>query len=208
VTRESTPSSGPRPFNAAALRVGAVAAGFVVLVTLLFGGLGAWQDRDVSASTSAEPAPAPVSPPPPAPAPAPDPADADGDADDLDDADGDDGGDAEEEPAAPAPPAEPAARPNSEVSVQVLDGITGGGTAAVNAAVATLREAGFTIAAQNAGRAYDVTTVFYSDGFEAEGRRVGAALGVTTVRAMAELPAERRLSSSVNVHVIIGADRR
>lgn len=199
MTREPTPSSGPRPFNSAALRAGSVAAGFVVLVALLFAGLGAWQERDVSASTP-PPAPAPA-PSPPAPVPA---APADDDADDPEDTDAE-----EEEPAAPAAPAEPAARPNSEVSVQVLDGITGGGTAAVNAAVAILREAGFRIAAQNTGRPYEVTTVFYNDGYAAEGQRVGAALGASTVvRAMSELPAERRLSAGVNVHVIIGSDRR
>lgn len=202
MTREPTPSSGPRPFNTAALRAGSVAAGFVVLVALLFAGLGAWQERDVSASTPPPPAPAPApAPAPPAPAPAPP---ADDDADEPADTDAE-----TEEPAAPAVPAEPAARPNSEVSVQVLDGITGGGTAAVNAAVAILREAGFRIAAQNTGRPYEVTTVFYSDGYAAEGQRVGAALGASTVvRAMSELPAERRLSAGVNVHVIIGSDRR
>lgn len=202
MTREPTPSSGPRPFNAAALRAVAIAAGFVVLVTLLFSGLGAWQERDVSASTPPPPvpAPAPPAPAPPAPAPAP-PAD--------DDADEPADTDVEEGSAAPAAPAEPAARPNSEVSVQVLDGITGGGNAAVDAAVATLREAGFRIAAQSTGRPYEVTTVFYSDGYAAEGQQVGAALGASTVvRAMSELPAERRLSAGVNVHVIIGSDRR
>jgi hypothetical protein len=198
VTRERDHSSGPRPFNAAALRVAVVATGFVALVALLFAGLGAWQDRDApppSGAAAPAPAPAPV-PTPVVPSPTPVP---------VPPADEDPADDAEVEE--PVVPAVPATRPNSEVSVQILDGISGGGATAVSRVVATLREAGFRIVAQNTGRAYDVTTVFYSDGFEAEGRRVAQAIGAEVVRAMSELPPERRLTSSVNVHVIVGADR-
>jgi hypothetical protein len=202
VTRERDHSSGPRPFNAAALRVAAVATGFVVLISLLFGGLGAWQDRDARApSGSAAPAPEPAPVPAPVPTPvvpAPTPAP-------VPPADEDPADDVEVEE--PVTPTVPATRPNSEVSVQILDGISGGGATAVSRVVATLREAGFRIVAQNTGRAYDVTTVFYSDGFEAEGRRVAQAIGAEVVRAMSELPPERRLTSNVNVHVIVGADR-
>jgi aspartate aminotransferase-like enzyme len=74
--------------------------------------------------------------------------------------------------------------------------------------VAALREAGFRIAAQNTGRAYDVTTVFYNDGYEAEARRVAQTIDASVVTAMSSLPPERRLSTGVNVHVIVGADRR
>jgi len=206
MARERTPSSGPRPFNAAAGRAVTVAVGFIALVALLFGGLGAWQQRDLAAADA--PAPAPAPPPPPTVAPTP-PADADADGD----ADADDGEPAEDDDApaeepAPAAPTEPATRPNSEVSVQVLDGISGGGSAAVTRVVAALREAGFRIAAQNTGRAYDVTTVFYNDGYEAEARRVAQTIDASVVTAMSSLPPERRLSSGVNVHVIVGADRR
>jgi hypothetical protein len=198
MTRERTPSSGPLPFNAAAGRAVTVAVGFVALVALLFGGLGAWQQRDLAAADAPAPAPAPAPTPPPTVEPAP-PADAG--------TDEDEGGE-EPAPPAPPPPAEPAARPNSEVSVQVLDGISGGGAAAVTRVVTALREAGFRIAAQNTGRAYDVTTVFYNEGYEAEARRVAQTIDASVVTAMSSLPPERRLSSGVNVHVIVGADRR
>jgi hypothetical protein len=204
MTRERTPSSGPLPFNAAAGRAVTVAVGFVALVALLFGGLGAWQQRDLSAAEAPAPAPAPPAPPAPAPAPAPPTDDEDADVGEDDTTEGEDAGN--EEPA-PAPPTEPAVRPNSEVSVQVLDGISGGGSAAVTRVVATLREAGFRIAAQNTGRAYDVTTVFYNEGYEAEARRVAQAIDASVVSAMSSLPPERRLSPGVNVHVIVGADR-
>ncbi len=211
MTRERTPSAGPRPFDAAAGRVVAVSVGFIAIVALLFGGLGAWQQRDLAAADT--PAPAPAPPPPPTVEPAP-PADTDadgaeGDADEADDADaGETDDDAPAEEPAPAAPTDPATRPNSEVSVQVLDGISGGGSAAVTRVVTALREAGFRIAAQNTGRAYDVTTVFYNDGYEAEARRVAQAIDASVVTAMSSLPPERRLSSGVNVHVIVGADRR
>jgi hypothetical protein len=72
----------------------------------------------------------------------------------------------------------------------------------------TLTEAGFRIAASRDGRAYDVTTIFYTTGFEAEARLVGQVLGVSAINPMTDLPPERRLSSSVMVHVVVGADRR
>jgi hypothetical protein len=196
MTRERTSSAGLRPFGAAAGRAVTAAVGFVALVALLFGGLGAWQQRDLAAADA--PAPAPAPPPPPVVVPEPP-------SDDEDDADA-----AEEDAEEPAPaaPTEPATRPNSEVSVQVLDGISGGGSAAVTRVVATLREAGFRIAAQNTGRAYEVTTVFYNDGYEAEAQRVAQAIDARVVSAMSSLPPERRLNAVVNVHVIVGADRR
>jgi hypothetical protein len=174
-------------------------------VALLFGGLGAWQQRDLAAADV--PAPAPAPPPTVEPAPPAD-ADADADADDADAEAGETDDDAPAEEPAPAAPTDPATRPNGEVSVQVLDGISGGGSAAVTRVVAALREAGFRIAAQNTGRAYDVTTVFYNDGYEAEARRVAQTIDASVVTAMSSLPPERRLSTGVNVHVIVGADRR
>jgi hypothetical protein len=197
MTRERTHSSGPLPFRAAAGRVLVVGVGFIALVALLFGGVGAWQGRDQVPDAAPEPAPEAPPAPAPAPTPAPPPAPPEPAPDDDDD-------EAEETP----PPAEPGVRPNSEVSVQVLDGISGGDQAAVARIVATLREAGFRIVAQNAGRPYDVTTVFYNDGYEAEARRVAQAIGAEVVNAMSSLPPERRLSASVNVHVIVGADSR
>jgi hypothetical protein len=196
MARERTPSSGPLPFNAAAGRIGVVAVGFIAIVALVFAGVGRWQSQDLTPVAAPTPAPAPAPVPAPAPAPAPSPPATD-DADDADD---------EAEEPAPVPPAEPAVRPNSQVSVQVLDGISGGGATAVTRVVATLRDAGFRIAAQNTGRPYEVTTVFYNDGYEAEAGRVAQAIGATVVTAMSTLPPERRLSAGVNVHVIVGSD--
>jgi hypothetical protein len=196
MTRERTHSSGLLPFRTAAGRAVVAAVAFVAFVALLFGGVGAWQGRD--RVPDAAPEPAPEAPPAPTPAPAPAPLPA------PEEPAPDDDEDAEETP----PPAEPGVRPNSEVSVQVLDGISGGDETAVSRIVATLREAGFRIVAQNTGRPYDVTTVFYNDGYEAEARRVAQAIGADVVNAMSTLPPERRLSAGVNVHVIVGADSR
>jgi len=172
-----------------------VAVGFVVLVGALFGGVGAWQERGTSATRDDEVAALetpPVPPPDPAPVPEPEP----------------------EPESESAPEPEPEQEPEPEgpdpggVSVQLLDGIASDGAAAVARARATLVDAGFRIAATRTARAYDVTTIFYTVGFEDEGRLVGRTLGVTEVRPMTDLPAERRLSDSVMVHVVLGADRR
>jgi len=192
-----------RSLPRSAVRVVAVGAGFVVLVAALFAGVGAWQDRDATASPPpVAPAPAPAPAPPPAPVPAP--SDTEDEEPDTDE-DGTDG--AEETPATPPPPPATGPRPQ-DVSVQVLNGIGPDGTAAVDRTRRTLTDAGFRIAASRSARPYDVTTIFYTVGFETEGRLVGSTLGVTAVRPMTDLPAERRLSSSVMVHVVVGADRR
>jgi hypothetical protein len=201
--------AGLRSLPRSAARVLSVGVGFVVLVAALFAGVGAWQDRDATAAPPAVPAPAPkpAPAPPPAPAPAPTPDDdADDDADDADDdADADDADD--DTSAAPTQPPATGPRPQ-DVSVQVLNGIGPDGTAAVDRTRRTLTDAGFRIAASRSARPYDVTTIFYTVGFEAEGRLVGTTLGVTAVRPMTDLPPERRLSSSVMVHVVVGTDRR
>jgi hypothetical protein len=95
-----------------------------------------------------------------------------------------------------------------DVTVQLLNGIGSDGTAAVTRARTTLSEAGFVIRATSNARAYDVTTIFYTDGYEAEARLVGSVLGVNAINAMSTLPADRRLSPSVMVHVVLGTDRR
>ena len=195
--------AGLRSLPSSAVRVLGVGVGFVVLVAALFAGVGAWQDRDVTAATSpAEPAPAPAPPP----APTPEPGDTDGD---DGDGDGDDqDGDAPDEPDdAPEPPAADGLRPK-DVTVQILNGIGADGGAAVTRTRTTLGDAGFVIRATSNARAYDVTTIFYTDGYEAEARLVGSVLGVNAINAMSTLPADRRLSTSVMVHVVLGADRR
>jgi len=198
--------AGLRSLPSSAARIVATGVGFVVLAAALFAGVGAWQDRDKTpgdAAAPVEPAPDPA----PAPAPSPDPMDdADGNDTDADtDADGDD---ADGEDDAPAePPATQGPRP-ADVTVQLLNGIGADGSAGVARVRTTLIDAGFRISASNPGRPYDVTTVFYTVGFEAQGRLVASTLGVSQVFVMTDLPPERRLSPSVMVHVVVGADRR
>ena len=191
--------AGLRSLPSSATRVLATAVGFVVLVAALFAGVGAWQDRDLTAAPRpAEPAPAPA--PDPAPAPAPD---APGTDDDADDADADDAA-PDEDDAAPAPPAT-GPRPQ-DVTVQLLNGSgVDGATAPVRT---VLTDAGFRITAASRARPRDVTTIYYTVDFEAEGRLVASVLGTDQVFPMTDLPPERRLSSTVMVHVIVGADRR
>jgi hypothetical protein len=195
--------AGLRSLPSAAYRALGLGVGFVVLVAAVFAGIGAWQDREPGPDQPiAAPEPAPV--PPPAPAPEPggdDEDDSDADAPDEGD-DADAGGDA---PTEPPPTTGP--RP-ADVSVQLLNGIGADGSAGVARVRTTLTEAGFRISASRDGRAYDVTTIFYTTGFEAEARLVGQVLGVTAINPMTDLPPERRLSSSVMVHVVVGADRR
>jgi len=103
-----------------------------------------------------------------------------------------DAGDDAEGDASPAIPPE-------DISVQVLDG---GGGAAADAVAAELSDAGYRIIAQNPALPYEVTTVLWTAGFEAEGRQVAAEIGAAEVR---EQPGN--LSENVMVHVVVGADR-
>ncbi len=195
--------AGLRSLPSSAVRVLGIGAGFVVLVAALFAGVGAWQEREVSADPGAS-APEPAPTPPPAPAPAPQPG---ADDDDDDDADDDAPDEADDEDDTPTPPPAQGPRPQ-DVTVQLLNGIGADGSAAVTRARTTLSEAGFNIRATSNARAYDTTTIFYTDGYEAEARLVGSVLGVNAINAMSTLPADRRLSPSVMVHVVLGADRR
>ena len=203
--------AGLRSLPPSAARIVATGVGFVVLTAALFAGDGAWQDRDTTpddATAPVEPAPDPA----PAPAPSPDPTDdADGDDTDGNDTDADTGADGDDAEGADDTPAEPPAtqgpRP-ADVTVQLLNGIGADGSAGVARVRTTLTDAGFRISASNPGRPYDVTTVFYTVGFEAQGRLVASTLGVSQVFVMTDLPPERRLSPSVMVHVVVGADRR
>jgi hypothetical protein len=100
-----------------------------------------------------------------------------------------------EEPDAPA-------IPPGDISVQVLDGYkTDGGTAARGVA-SSLREAGYRVVAENQALTYDRTAVLWTAGNEAAARQVAAEIGAAEVR---EQPGN--LSSAVDVHVVVGADR-
>lgn len=204
--------AGLRSLPSSAVRTLGAGVGFVVLVASLFAGVGAWQDRDATAAPDL-PAPAPA--PGPAPAPAPGgPGEGEGEGEP---GEGEGEGDAQpgegegqpgETPApAPAPPAD-GPRP-ADVSVQLLNAAGEGGADATTRIGTTLQEAGFRIGARNtAGRTYEQTTVFYTVGFEAQGRLVANVLAVNELYPMTELPPERRLSDRVMVHVVVGQDAR
>lgn len=87
------------------------------------------------------------------------------------------------------------------VSVQILDG--GAGAERIAEIRAVLQGEGFRVVATNAAREMD-SIVLFTTGFEQEAVRVAERLGVADVRPMDSLPPERRLSSSVMVHVVIG----
>jgi hypothetical protein len=196
--------TGLRSLPRAAGRVVLVGVAFVALVAGLFTVVDVWQGRDVAASSPPAVTPTPI--PEPAP-PADEQPEEEAPAAEGEPADGAPGGEAAPVPA-PTPPPAPVGPAPSSVSIQLLNGIGTDGSAAVTRVRTTLVEAGFRVVASNTGRPYDATTIFYTTGFEAEARLVGSVLGVNRIIAMTELPAERRLSSSVMVHVIIGADRR
>lgn len=121
------------------------------------------------------------------------------DPDDEPDDESDDESDDEtdDEPAAPDPEIDPAS-----VSVQVLDGYRQDGGAAADEVYGQLDSAGYDIIARNPAIAYEVTTVLWTAGHEAEGRQVAQEIGAAEVR---EQPGN--LSTEVNVHVVVGADR-
>jgi cytoskeletal protein RodZ len=100
-----------------------------------------------------------------------------------------------EEPDAPA-------IPPGDISIQVLDGYkTDGGTAARGVA-ASLRDQGYRVVAENQALSYERTAVLWTEGNEAAARQVAAEIGAAEVR---EQPGN--LSSAVDVHVVVGADR-
>lgn len=130
----------------------------------------------------------------------------DGEDDGAEDAEAQDDGSSDEEPAE-EPPAEeePATEPEidpSTISVQVLDGYREDGGTAADAVFEQLQSAGYNIIARNPAIAYEVTTVLWTEGFEAEGRQVAQEIGAAEVRQQ-----PGNLSNEVNVHVVVGADR-
>lgn len=148
----------------------------------------------------AEPDPTPTEPDPP-PAPdddAQDPGlDVDGEDDPVADEPDDPQPDPEPEPEVPAEPA----FPPGEVTVQVLDGNAGGDGSAARRVAQELRDLGYQVIAENRARANSTTSVQYTAGYEAQARQVAAEIGGAEVRQ------QTNLSSSVMVHVVVGADR-
>jgi hypothetical protein len=146
----------------------------------------AGEDPDPGDEPGATP-PADPTPPPAAPD------------DDTGEADPDEGTSPDEgtEPDAPDTGFDPAT-----ISVQVLDGYQLDGGDAANAIAEQLRTAGYDVIAENPAIAYEVTTVLWTAGFEAQARQVAEEIGATEVR---EQPGN--LSTEVAVHVVVGADR-
>lgn len=88
------------------------------------------------------------------------------------------------------------------VTVQVLDGYQADGGSAAASVASELRETGYRVVAENPSLRYEVTTVLWTAGFEAQAHQVAADLGGAEVR-----PKPDNLSDQVQVHVVVGADR-
>jgi hypothetical protein len=92
------------------------------------------------------------------------------------------------------------AREPSATSVQVLD--AGGGSSATSDVADVLSELGYDVVAINPSRVdYDVTTVLFTSGNEAE----ADALRARDDRFTSTAPNER-LSEGVDLHVVVGSD--
>jgi hypothetical protein len=93
-----------------------------------------------------------------------------------------------------------AARPPRETSVQVLD--AGGGSQAMQTAAAALRDLGYNVVNTTSSRSHvDRTTVWWSEGNEAEAR----ALRAREARVR-DVDRNQRLNEGVNLHVLVGDD--
>ncbi len=105
-------------------------------------------------------------------------------------------------PTGPATPTEPTATlAPADVSVQVLDATGGEGGAAEVAA--DLQDAGYEVVAENAAvTTYEQTTVFYTEDRQDAARQIADEFGYPVVEAKPD-----NLSSSVDVHVVVGQDR-
>lgn len=181
------------------------AVGIVLGATLLFALLGMLRDDEPSPEVVAEPSPTEtVEDSTEDPTDAPDET-TDDPADEATE-EPDDGATEEASPEPTETEEPPADVDPATISIQVLDAVGGeDGPAASQAVADELRAAGFNVVVVNrAGRTYDVTTVFWSAGQEAGGRQVAASLGTSEAE---ETPVEVQLSDSVDVHVVVGADR-
>jgi len=88
------------------------------------------------------------------------------------------------------------------ISAQVLDAIHDDSGVGATDAADRLEAAGVEIIAENkAVRVYELTTIFYSTGREADAQAVADFLGVGVVEA-----APDTLTAAVDVHVVVGQD--
>ncbi|HEX9888392.1 MAG TPA: LytR C-terminal domain-containing protein [Nitriliruptorales bacterium] len=112
----------------------------------------------------------------------------------------------------PQPSPEPSPEPSpteadgriaaSSISVQVLDAVLDDGSAAASDVEQRMKADGYRVVARNkASKTYDVTTVFYSAGSEAQAQQIAEQYGWSRVEGKPD-----NLSDSVQVHVVVGAD--
>ena len=90
------------------------------------------------------------------------------------------------------------------LSIEVRFDGRAGGEERVGEVRALLVDEGFRVAATNRARQMD-DVIYFTDGFEDAALRAAEILGFERVEPMEALPPERRLSSSVMLHVIVGA---
>ena len=198
-------------------RVVGIAALVIAASAALFVGLGQLGEDEIVVADAPEERAAPEpDEEPEEPDPEPDPAPAPEEEPDTE-PEGDEEPDADEEPdteepeEAPeeeAPEEEAEEEPEEEridpgsISVQVLDGYQDDGGSAADAVAAELSDAGYRIVARNPALRYDVTAVLWTAGNEAAGEQIARDISAAEVR---EQPGN--LSTSVMVHVVVGADR-
>lgn len=92
------------------------------------------------------------------------------------------------------------ARAPEKTSVQVLD--AGGGSTATDDVEQALLDLGYDVVAVNSsGTDYDVTTVLYTEGSDAEAEALRAR-----DERFAEIAPNERLSDAVDLHVVVGPD--
>ena len=199
------------------------AVGLVAIVAAAFWGIGQVQADDPDAGDSpviANPSDDPTTPPPTA-EPSDEPT---GDPEPSSEPEPEPTSEPEPEPTseAPEPTAAPSPEPSPEpeptasettddgriapssISVQVLDAVLDDESAAAKDVQERMQADGYRVVARNkASKTYEVTTVFYTAGFEAQARQIAADYGWSEV---AEKP--DNLSDSVQVHVVVGFDER
>lgn len=210
VDAEHTPS-GDAGFRASLLKAVVGALGLVAFVAVVFGAIGMLGRADDLAvgDLPEEAADDPGATPDdlaedaePDPGLDPDPEDPMGPEDPADDPDPAPEEPDEAEPDEAEPDAVDRAFAPGDVTVQVLDGYQQDGGAAAAEVAALLRDEGYRVVAENPAIAYEITTVLWTAGFEAEARQVAAEIGAGEVRAQ-----PGNLSTQVQVHVVVGADR-
>jgi outer membrane biosynthesis protein TonB len=207
------PAHGAKGFGASILRNLLGALALIALAAGVFWGLGSFggEDGDLviadepeasepEEEPEPEPEPQPDEPADPEPEPEPDPEPEPEPTEDEPEGDEPEASEPEEEPE--PEPDEPDRIDPGTITVQVLDGFQADGGAAAAAVASELRTAGYQVVAENPALRYDVTTVLWTAGAEAQAQQVAAEIGAAEVR---EQPGN--LSSQVQVHVVIGSDR-